>query len=184
MIHGGVSWFRNIFLFVVWISLLICSAIYTLFNYSPSKIVIRKLSFLNWTSGWESCHYSCKWQKHIVEIPCMIDGRTLVGDLETTLAHSKMHGIHVNFSRKWLIISRFCHIGKFIFEDRDSDLNLLSSFLSNRFYQSGKPWMWINCLVKNELRAWCLVNFWEVIKILINKLFIFLIVQNDMIFGS
>ena len=80
----------------------------------------------------------------------MVDGGTLVGDLETALAHSEVHGVHVDHAWEWLVLSGLGHVGFLVLVNGHLDLNLLASPLSYRLNEATKARMRVDRLIKNK----------------------------------
>ena len=86
-----------------------------------------------------------------MKIPCVVYWWTLICQLKTTLSHSEMHCIHVNFTRKRLWFSSFSHVCIFILKYRHSNLYLFSPSFSYRLNKPRKSRMSVNCTVVNKL---------------------------------
>lgn len=159
MVHGTVSGFWNVFFTVLRVSFFSRSAIDTLFYNCPSKIIIWELTFLDWSSSRKGSHDTSEWKKHIMEVSCVINGLALICNLKAALPHTKMHGIHINFSWVWLRFSWLRHVCEFILVDWHSDLDFLTSFFSNRFDQSSESGVRVDGTVDDKLRFRWRVNF-------------------------
>ena len=61
----------------------------------------------------------------------MVNGRTLVGDLETTLAHAESHRIHIDHARVRLVLAGFIHHCINVLEKRYLNVYLFTSSLTN-----------------------------------------------------
>ena len=156
MVHGAVPRFRNV-VWVLRIALFSISAVNRLFDNSPSQIVVWKLSFLNRAWGWECCHYTSKWDQLIMQVSRMIQRRAFIGDLQTALAHTKRHCIHIDltwirFSFAWLI-ARF-----FVLKQRNSNAYLFSPVFTDWFYKASKPRMRVYGFINRKLWARELIN--------------------------
>ena len=80
VVHGAVPRLRNE-LVAERIPFFLCSAVDALFYDRPSEVIIGQLSFLNRPCGRERSHYTSKWKKHVMQIPSMVNGLALVGNL-------------------------------------------------------------------------------------------------------
>jgi len=45
-----------------------------------------------------------------MEVSCVVDSLAFVGDLKAALAHTEVHGIHVNFTWIWFVFSWLSHV--------------------------------------------------------------------------
>ena len=115
----------------------------------------------------------------------MVDGRTLVSYLETALAHSKVHGIHVDHPREWLVLCCLSHVRFLVLVDRYLNFYLATSPLSDGLYQATEARVRVDCLIKNKSGLRKLVKFSEVAFIFIHFLNEFLVVsQIDMVLSA
>lgn len=102
-----------------------------------------------------------------MQIASMIHCLTFIGYLEAALTHTKMHGIHINKTREWLVFRSFRHARLLIFVNRHLDFNLFASSLANRLHETGEPWMRVDGFVENESRLGKLVDRLEISLILL-----------------
>ena len=118
-----------------------------------------------------------------MKISCVVYWWTLICQLKTTLSHSEMHCIHVNFTRKRLWFSCFCHVCIFILKYRHSNLYLFSSSFPYRLYQPRKSRMSVYCLIINKLWLRILIKLNNSILRFIHN-FLKFIVKLNVIFSS
>lgn len=97
--NWAVSALMNIF-FWCRIFFILGSTVYGLFDNLESEIMRREFSFEDRRALTKCWHYRRKWNKHVVEVPWMIDASCFISNLEARTSHAKMHGIHVNLTRK------------------------------------------------------------------------------------
>ena len=114
-----------------------------------------------------------------MKVPSMVECAALIGYLQAALAHSEVHGVHVNGTREWLLFGSNGHISVFVFVDRYLDLNFFAPALSYRLYQTRKSRMPIYCLVKYKLGLGEFVYLSKVIFVLYYFLFEFSIVRYE-----
>lgn len=114
----------------------------------------------------------------------MVDGGTLICDLEARLTHSKVHGVHIDLSWVGLTLSWFSHIGIDVMEEWNPDINFLSTSLSDRFYQAGKSRVSIDGLINDKFGSACFIDGFKVILVLFYLLGNGFILYHNMFFCS
>ena len=85
-----------------------------------------------------------------MEVSCVVNSLTLVGDLKAALTHAKMHSVHVDETRVRLVVSCLCQVGEFVLEDWHSDVDFVPSSLSDRFDNSRKSGMRIDSFINDK----------------------------------
>ena len=66
-----------------------------------------------------------------MDVSRMIDVLALESDLEAAAAHPEMHGVHVNLAWIGLVSGWQDHVSIFVLEQRNEDLDFLTSPLPN-----------------------------------------------------
>lgn len=74
----------------------------------------------------------------------MINGRALIGNLETALTHTEMHGVHVDLAWVWFIFCGASSVGFLVFKDGHLNVDFLTPAFSDRLDESRKSWMRVN----------------------------------------
>ena len=114
----------------------------------------------------------------------MVDALALIGYLQAALAHSEVHGVHVDASWVWFFVSWLCNVGIHIFVNWHSDIDFLASSLPNGLHESGESWMRVYCLINNKLGSGGWVNRGEISLVLLHLAGKLLVRKYDMVFGS
>lgn len=104
--------------------------------------------------------------------------------METTAAHPKTHGVHVNLAWVGFITSLLCHVSVRVWVDGNKDLDFLSASLSDRFHESFEARVRVFRAINDELALRKLIDFLQFVLMGLDFVHEVLVKDHYVIFGA